>query len=574
MVQVVTYCRVSSEEQAQKDISIPAQRKALKAWIGQQGGMALAGEFSDQGISAYAPADKRPGFCEMVSFCRKHKVAFILVHKLDRFSRNREESILFKSLLRKHGVQVKSISENFDADTPQGFLYEGMIEVINQFYSMNLATETLKGMRENAERGAWNGGRVPYGYKLESFQDGERKRSRLVPGDPEHVATVRLMFDWSVNQNMGVKAIANRLNLMEVPGPRGPRWSAASINFMLKNPVYVGDKIWGKTKKKGRNGREKASDDERIVARNVHPPLVERALWEKRQELSAKRAFDATPNPRHHTKYLLSRMIRCEHCGNNFVGRRNTHKDRHGKEVTHRRYYCSGYLYKGKDICPSLPIDQKWVEDKVVGLIRERLSKEGSWDELERKVRERIEARKALYGGDQKAVQRRLEELKQRLDNWYRAIGDGVDLEICKQHIAETKAKIEVIEREAEVLAQEDYYTQALERNLKGLEELAEAFQKDFDSLPFGTRRNVITRFVEDIAVVDREALRVRFQVPFDNGQIQTLTDEMEQVRRDITGGAGPQSQTSPPVGVGLLSASLGNVPPGSKWLPLLDSNQ
>jgi site-specific DNA recombinase len=165
MPNVVTYCRVSSDEQAEKDNSIPAQRKALRAWVAQNPGTTIVREFVDEGISAYAPADKRPGFCEMISFCRKNDVTFILVHKLDRFSRNREESILFKGLLRKHGVQVKSVSETFDPESPQGFLYEGMIEVINQFYSMNLATETLKGMRENASRGWVNGGVAPYGYR-------------------------------------------------------------------------------------------------------------------------------------------------------------------------------------------------------------------------------------------------------------------------------------------------------------------------------------------------------------------------------------------------------------------------
>ena len=153
MNQVITYCRVSSEEQAQQDISIPAQRKALHRWVGERDDFHILENFVDQGESAYAPANKRPGFCEMISFCRRHQVKHILVHKLDRFSRNREESILFKSLLRKHGVTVLSITETYDPETPQGFLYEGMIEVINQFYSMNLATETLKGMRENAERG-------------------------------------------------------------------------------------------------------------------------------------------------------------------------------------------------------------------------------------------------------------------------------------------------------------------------------------------------------------------------------------------------------------------------------------
>ena len=126
MAKVVTYCRVSSDEQAEKDISIPAQRKAIHRYV-EQMGHELIQDFVDEGESAYAPADKRPGFCDMIRYCRHNDVDWILVHKLDRFSRNREESILFKSLLRKHDVVVKSVTENYDPETPQGFLYEGMI---------------------------------------------------------------------------------------------------------------------------------------------------------------------------------------------------------------------------------------------------------------------------------------------------------------------------------------------------------------------------------------------------------------------------------------------------------------
>jgi DNA invertase Pin-like site-specific DNA recombinase len=74
MVNVVTYCRVSSEEQAQKDISIPAQRKLLNRWVEERPDHRVVAEFVDEGQSAYAPADKRPGFIAMVSHCRKHRI--------------------------------------------------------------------------------------------------------------------------------------------------------------------------------------------------------------------------------------------------------------------------------------------------------------------------------------------------------------------------------------------------------------------------------------------------------------------------------------------------------------------
>jgi len=168
---VVSYAMVSSEEQALKDMSIPAQQKAIRKYVNSDPEFNLLVEFKDEGISAYAPADKRPGLCEMINFCKAKDIRYVLVHKLDCFSRNREESIIFKLLLKKHGVQVKSITENHDPETPSGFLYEGMIEVINQFYSMNLATETIKGMAENASRGYKNGGTTPYAYCFKKITD-------------------------------------------------------------------------------------------------------------------------------------------------------------------------------------------------------------------------------------------------------------------------------------------------------------------------------------------------------------------------------------------------------------------
>jgi site-specific DNA recombinase len=69
----------------------------------------------------------------------------------------------YKSLLRKYGISVISMHEQVD-ESPAGMLLEGMIEVIDEFYSTNLAQDTFRGMKENAGRGYHNGGVVPMGY--------------------------------------------------------------------------------------------------------------------------------------------------------------------------------------------------------------------------------------------------------------------------------------------------------------------------------------------------------------------------------------------------------------------------
>jgi site-specific DNA recombinase len=571
--QVVTYCRVSSEEQALKDLSIPAQRKALRRWAQGVGEVEIAREFVDEGLSAYAPAHKRPGFCEMIAFCRKASVEHILVHKLDRFSRDREESILFKALLRKHGVTVKSVTEQYDPETPQGFLYEGMIEVINQFYSMNLATETVKGMRENAERGYCNGGRVPYGYRLERFSDGgAREHSKLVPGPEEEVAVIREIFDLAGNEGLGVKAIANLLNAREVPPPRGRHWSGSSLNSILNNRAYVGDRVWNRRRKNGRETRVATPEEDWIIAEDAHEPLVDRGVFERRQELAATRRFNPNGCRGAHTEYLLGRLIRCTECGYNYTGRRKRYTTTKGEKKEHADYVCNGYQQHGRSVCEPRPIEKGWIEGLVVDLIRSRLGTPEALAELERRVRQKVESRRRTFGESTEAVERKIAEVDRQIANYYRAIGEGLDPLVCRQHIDElTETKVE-LEVEAEVVRTEDYYQLTLDRNLRDLRQFAEVYIQDFERLPFGVRRKVVLHFIESIEVVEHRLVRITMRVPFDNAGIKHLTDEDGQGKN---GEPRPGEESLAGTGAAGMSVEKGNFfQLGTNWLPNHDHRQ
>jgi DNA invertase Pin-like site-specific DNA recombinase len=86
------------------------------------------------------------------------------IWKYSRFARSRQDSIVFKTMLRKNEVQVISISEPFE-DTPTGRLLEAMIESLDEFYSANLGEEVTRGMRESASRGFFVARFAPYGYR-------------------------------------------------------------------------------------------------------------------------------------------------------------------------------------------------------------------------------------------------------------------------------------------------------------------------------------------------------------------------------------------------------------------------
>ncbi|MDR9749303.1 recombinase family protein [Paenibacillus taichungensis] len=266
---VVTYLRVSSEQQAERELSIPAQREALQRYADELG-WSIVNEYIDEAKSA--KTDGRPDFQRMIADAQKTDKHFdaIVVHKFDRFSRNRADHAIYKAVLKKHGVTVVSASEPVDADTPHGFLLESMLEVISEFYNVNLRHETLKGMRENASQGFHCGGRVPFGYRR--VQTGRKVTYEL--GTDKEVKLVQQMFHMAA-EGHGGKRIARELNNQNII--EGRRWAPSTVLAILDNPVYLGKRVWNK--KSDTHGKQN-DISEWIVTENAHPAIVNQETWD------------------------------------------------------------------------------------------------------------------------------------------------------------------------------------------------------------------------------------------------------------------------------------------------------
>ena len=234
------YARVSSDRQ-DVDLSVAAQMRALRDYA-EKNGYVVVREYIDEAESGRI-AD-RPQFSKMIDEASKPNAPFqeILVWKFSRFTRKREHAVAFKSMLRRRGVRVVSITEHAD-DTPTGKLMEAIIESVDEFYSENLAQEVMRGLREAASRGFWVASRVPYGYEKVMVQDGAKKRPKLEPVEGE-ANLVQRMFNMA-EAGRSVLDIVKTLNSEGIPSPRGKRWSKTVVHTILRNETYTGALVWG-----------------------------------------------------------------------------------------------------------------------------------------------------------------------------------------------------------------------------------------------------------------------------------------------------------------------------------------
>lgn len=299
------YIRVSTEEQA--EYSPDAQLAEIRKYAAAHGYL-LPNEFVfvDEGISG-KHADKRPAFLRMIGTAKTKPKPFeaILLWKFSRFARSREDSIVYKSMLRRLGIEVVSISEPL-ADDKTSILMEAIIEAMDEYYSINLAEEVKRGMTEKARRGGLQN-TPPFGYRVEE--------NVLVP-IPEEAALVRALFQRFL-EGEGLFALAKWLNSMGVTTHRGNRFENRTVEYILRNPVYIGKLRWNPA---GRTRRD-FTNENIILSDAQHEPVLSPELWEGVQARMAqvKAAHKYHGRPLSENRDWVTGLVRCASCGTTLI---------------------------------------------------------------------------------------------------------------------------------------------------------------------------------------------------------------------------------------------------------------
>lgn len=297
------YIRVSTDDQI--EFSPDSQLEKIKLYA-ERNQMLLPKEFifMDEGISG-RNTKKRTAFNAMIGLAKRKPKPFdvILVWKYSRFARNREDSVVYKSMLRKElDIDVISISEDV-GDDKMSILFEAMIEAMDEYYSINLAEEVKRGMTEKAKRGGVLS-IAGYGYKVENGE------FVIVPEEAE---IIRKVFNDYAN-GKGFLSIAKSLNAIGITTHRGNQIENRTIEYWLNNPVYIGKTRWNPDGKLSRNYTATTA----IISDGLHQAIIDMDTWEKVQEKmkEQKTKFRKYYNPdRKDLSHWLTGIVRCEKCG-------------------------------------------------------------------------------------------------------------------------------------------------------------------------------------------------------------------------------------------------------------------
>ncbi len=414
--EVVLYARVSTAEQAEKDLSLPAQLSAMREYCDQRG-LRVVDEFIEAGASG--TDDNRPEFRKMLEsvLAPSSKVALVLVYQTSRFMRNVAKARGAKESLKKSGIRVVAVTQE-TADDPMGRLIEGLFELIDQWESEVNGLRTRAALLENAKRGWFNGSRPPFGFRVERFEEKPNLfRGRLVPNTDEmgtHNEVFRLYVAGS-----GGKVTARSLNQRGLTY-RGKPWSKDLVMKVIGEEAAVGTYYWGKKESATGILRDKSE----WIALDVEQ-ILDPELFAMAQKTRAERDPEKTPGRTGSSPLLLAGLVNCGKCGASYQLETSAKKLASGAKYTYRYYQCRNAVRSGDEVCKGNRIRMEQLDKSVLQHIAGKIFTVERVRAILEQVVEETGVFRQKTADQRKLIRQELAEAERRIARWQEAFETG-----------------------------------------------------------------------------------------------------------------------------------------------------
>jgi len=478
----VAYARFPSD--LQREESIEAQMRAIQAYCNEHGFVLLT-VYADRGISG--TSDKRPEFQRMIKDSANKQFDAVIVHKLDRFARNRYDSAFYKNILKKNEVRLISVLENLQ-DNPESVILESVIEGMNEYYSLNLSREVRKGLQENALECKVTGGPPALGYSV------DKNTQKYIINEFEAEA-VRLIFQMYID-GCSYGEIIDTLNRKGYRTRRGQPFAKNSLNNILKNERYTGVYIYVKDTSKNPKGkyvRFGQYDPESVIRiPGGMPAIISEDDFNKVQQKMKERQHKAA---RFSAKqeYLLSGKIYCGECGSPYAGNSRKPRPDHPLYIS---YKCTRRNQRNK-CCKNPEINR----DKLECLVLEKLSAVLFNPDV---IPSLVSRYNQYIAEKNSGAKERVDALRIQLRDVERKINNTINLMIDTGSSA-LKNKLSELEQSKETLRFELSEAEtAMQREIFSEDEISRLFHKAENQLKNGTlatRRSIIDQYIGKVVI-------------------------------------------------------------------------
>jgi len=303
----------------------------------------------------------RPGMQTLMQHIESGAIKVVLIFKLERVLRSTHEWVPFRAFLRKHGCRLVSATEDLSDETPSGRLKSNIVMSVNEYERDNTSEKIHLKLVEQAKRGMWTGGNVPYGYTYDAELQGLKPL-------PEEVAVLRRIYEQAA-QLVPLTDIANALNDQGLRTRARIRQRRDGVKYAIGEKRFRTDILRRLIMRPLYAGRVRMHG---IEYPGQHTGIVSQELWERANAAITKALQPARCRLRARDKnfHVLKGIAICGGCGRAMVPNASGKRDSSGQLY---RYYTCGHAHKerGDARCPVRHVSASALEAAVIGFLGE-----------------------------------------------------------------------------------------------------------------------------------------------------------------------------------------------------------
>ena len=513
-VYVALYIRLSVEDNKKRGCSVENQKLVLNDFLADKPDFVVYDTYIDNG--ATGTNFHRPGFQQMLSDIEAGHIDCVIVKDLSRLGRNSiDTGYYIEQYFHTHNVRFIAVTDQFDTADP-GSLHSGIMlplkNMINEAYALDIGRKIKAQARQAMKDGDYIGARAPYGYR----KDPDNCHKLLI--DEDTAPDVRQIFEWA-HGHVALNRIVRNLNEMGITAPShykkstreitspgligSGKWQTRTVMKILESEVYTGDLVQGKTKIVDHQ-QVKAGEDNLIIARRTHEPIISYELFTAVQEYRKQICEESRAVPkRPYTPNIFKGKVFCADCGRSLHRQRAERKK--GPDVYW--FHCLTNSRVAKDSCKGVMMQETELIATVTAILEKELSVALGMSlplfQLEAKQKKDKDRLKTQMSARRQETEKKRRLIRRLYENFVQGILTNEEYFELKADYEESirtlSGEIEALEKDMDALDSRLVRYRAMEKDAKSLTQdhalTAELIDRLIERIEIDHERNIHVTF-------------------------------------------------------------------------------